>query len=125
MKSPAGIYAYCCPNLFLHSLQFLLRKEISHFDSQHFTNRCSEFVSENMNVSNCLEMMILSDTLAINGVFNKAVKIALWDAHTVTHSEDFLQISQVLYLTLAGNTTGIGFGSTHFCTPKVILVSNY
>ena len=50
-----------------------------------------------MDVSNCLEMMILSDTLAINGVFNKAAKSALWDAHTVTHSEDFLHICQVLH----------------------------
>ena len=50
-----------------------------------------------MDVSNCLEMMVLSDTLAINGVFNKAAKSALWDAHTVTHSEDFLHICQVLH----------------------------
>ena len=50
-----------------------------------------------MDVSNCLEMMILSDTLAINGVFNKAVKSALWDAHTVTHSEDFLHICKVIH----------------------------
>ena len=56
-----------------------------------------------MDVSNCLEMMILSDTLAINGVFNKAAKSALWDAHTVTHSEDFLHICQVLHFILLEN----------------------
>ena len=40
-------------------------------------------------------MMILSDTLAVNGLYNKAARLALWEAETVVHTQDFLHISQV------------------------------
>ena len=40
--------------------------------------------------------MILSDTLAVNGLYNNAARLALWEADTVVHLEKFSLVSQVL-----------------------------
>ena len=59
------------------------------------SHRCSQFAKDNLDVSNCLKLMILSDTLAVNGLYNTATRLALWAADQVTQTQDFLLLAEV------------------------------